>query len=104
PSSRSSTHAYTLSLHDALPIYQRTIFSAGSEAHPATLSFLAPSFNESRDVNEVRLFAMQLIAQMANDLKAIIPDQVGRFDDSFRSEEHTSELQSREKLVCRLLL
>src|SRR5690606_39764141 len=25
-------------------------------------------------------------------------------DDSGRSEEHTSELQSREKLVCRLLL
>src|SRR5207302_62447 len=25
-------------------------------------------------------------------------------DDSFRSEEHTSELQSRENLVCRLLL
>src|SRR5690606_40564033 len=24
--------------------------------------------------------------------------------DSFRSEEHTSELQSRENLVCRLLL
>src|SRR5690606_32461812 len=24
--------------------------------------------------------------------------------DSWRSEEHTSELQSREKLVCRLLL
>src|SRR5690606_42050647 len=30
-----------------------------------------------------------------------IADQVGRLD---RSEEHTSELQSREKLVCRLLL
>lgn len=67
-----------LNMHD-----QRTIFSAGPEAHPATLSFLAPSFNESRDVNEVRLFAMQLIAQMANNLKTIIPDQVGRFDDSF---------------------
>src|SRR5690606_40781400 len=25
-------------------------------------------------------------------------------DDFFRSEEHTSELQSREKFVCRLLL
>src|SRR5690606_41887097 len=27
-----------------------------------------------------------------------------RFLDAFRSEEHTSELQSRENLVCRLLL
>src|SRR5690606_40237937 len=37
-------------------------------------------------------------------------DHVGRlreargFDDLLRSEEHTSELQSRENLVCRLLL
>src|SRR5699024_11662200 len=28
----------------------------------------------------------------------------GRNDDGFRSEEHTSELQSRFDLVCRLLL
>src|SRR5947209_15656060 len=31
-----------------------------------------------------------------------IPDRVR--DDSLRSEEHTSELQSRQYLVCRLLL
>src|SRR5690606_30826318 len=29
---------------------------------------------------------------------------VAQVDDAFRSEEHTSELQSRENLVCRLLL
>src|SRR3712207_7113811 len=29
---------------------------------------------------------------------------LGRAGDSFRSEEHTSELQSRQYLVCRLLL
>src|SRR5436190_6124773 len=28
----------------------------------------------------------------------------GRADDAFRSEEHTSELQSHSDLVCRLLL
>src|SRR5207253_9850973 len=38
------------------------------------------------------------------------PQQVGTYEadaimlDSFRSEEHTSELQSRGHLVCRLLL
>src|SRR5690606_34833911 len=33
------------------------------------------------------------------------PDQTGRFPPTTdRSEEHTSELQSRENLVCRLLL
>src|SRR5690606_25199617 len=32
--------------------------------------------------------------------EAYLPD----LDDAYRSEEHTSELQSRENLVCRLLL
>src|SRR5690606_40591769 len=35
------------------------------------------------------------------------PDALGNFPDNhiiLRSEEHTSELQSRENLVCRLLL
>src|SRR5690606_41541899 len=31
-------------------------------------------------------------------------DRLDDFDDRDRSEEHTSELQSRENLVCRLLL
>src|SRR5690606_40832771 len=33
--------------------------------------------------------------------QVVVPHDDGLFD---RSEEHTSELQSREKLVCRLLL
>src|SRR5436309_9143662 len=36
---------------------------------------------------------------------AELPKESGRFDFPIaRSEEHTSELQSRENLVCRLLL
>src|SRR3712207_8365855 len=36
----------------------------------------------------------------------VAPDQLGRVARAlvFRSEEHTSELQSRQYLVCRLLL
>lgn len=67
-----------LNMHD-----QRTIFSAGSINEPATISFLAPSFNESRTVNETRLIAMQLIASLNKYLQPIIPNKVGRFDDSF---------------------
>src|SRR5690606_40269489 len=33
-----------------------------------------------------------------------IATEVPKFSNSNRSEEHTSELQSRENLVCRLLL
>src|SRR5690606_40042546 len=32
------------------------------------------------------------------------PHVIGVFHEALRSEEHTSELQSRENLVCRLLL
>ncbi len=67
-----------LNMHD-----QRSIFSVGSDPNPATLSFLAPAFNESCDVNEIRTFAMQLIAAMHNKLKEVAPDNIGRFDDSF---------------------
>src|SRR5699024_146417 len=46
----------------------------------------------------------RLIAlQEAVDL-AVLPERIECFDISHRSEEHTSELQSRFDLVCRLLL
>src|SRR5690606_42120626 len=35
---------------------------------------------------------------------AIIQREMARLRSALRSEEHTSELQSRENLVCRLLL
>src|SRR5437660_9108507 len=40
----------------------------------------------------------------AAELLRYCGDQFGRFDGGARSEEHTSELQSRGHLVCRLLL
>src|SRR2546430_10938029 len=46
----------------------------------------------SRDVNN-------RAAAASNDIASIAID-----DDAFRSEEHTSELQSQSNLVCRLLL
>lgn len=67
-----------LNMHD-----QRSIFSVGSNPNPATLSFLAPAFNETCDINEVRTFAMQLIANMNDVLKNHAPENIGRFDDSF---------------------
>lgn len=67
-----------LNMHD-----QRSIFSAGSGSNPATLSFLAPAFNEARDINDVRTFAMQLIANMNEVLKNHSPENIGRFNDSF---------------------
>lgn len=69
---------FCFNLHD-----QRTIFGAGEEAHPATLSFLAPSMDSSRTISGGRKKAMQVIVAMNTALQEIIPHQVGRFDDSF---------------------
>lgn len=69
---------FCFNLHD-----QRTIFAAGFTANPATVSFLAPSFNEACDINEVRLKAINIIVAMNSELQKRIPGQVGQFDDSF---------------------
>ena len=69
---------FCYNLHD-----QRTIFGAGESGKVATVSFLAPSFNENRDINNVRSKAMNVIVAMNNELQKYIPEQVGRFDDGF---------------------
>src|SRR3712207_7443356 len=76
----ATTEIYTLSLHDALPI-----FSLNDPA--AALMHLEPvlSFLEAMGAAEPGVIPC-------------VPDAVER------SEEHTSELQSRQYLVCRLLL
>src|SRR5207249_11155269 len=64
----ATTEIYTLSLHDALPIFGRFKLGAGSVG-------------------------------AAKDCLAVAQEYAKE-----RSEEHTSELQSRFDLVCRLLL
>ena len=69
---------FCYNLHD-----QRTIFGVGSSGKPATISFLAPAYNEARDINESRMKAINLIAGINDVLQCYIPGQIGRFDDSF---------------------
>lgn len=69
---------YCYNLHD-----QRTIFGAGTTGKPATISFLAPAFNEDRDMHPARAKAIDIIAAMNETLQIYIPNQVGRFDDAF---------------------
>ncbi|AOW10215.1 M14 family metallopeptidase [Flavobacterium gilvum] len=69
---------FCFNLHD-----QRTIFGVADTGKPATVSFLAPSYNEEREVNESRLKAINLIAGINDVLQEYIPGQIGRFDDSF---------------------
>src|SRR2546422_4244662 len=72
----ATTEIYTLSLHDALPILM------------PSATFESPSVREREGAarsNAPRRYPALVTAKM-------------------RSEEHTSELQSRLHLVCRLLL
>src|SRR5438552_10944761 len=66
---------YTLSLHDALPI-----------SSASTPGRVLPSTNSSEAPPPVDTWVMRSVRP------------------SWRSEEHTSELQSPDHLVCRLLL
>src|SRR5690606_41696101 len=88
----SPTEISTLSLHDALPILNGSPLSvAEKEALP----------------NSVRVWVKLVgIGMIGVALAALYRDdeEYEEFNDYMRSEEHTSELQSREKLVCRLLL
>ncbi|WP_190808619.1 M14 metallopeptidase family protein [Flagellimonas sp. S3867] len=70
--------AYCFNLHD-----QRTLFSVGNSNKPATVSFLSPSSDESRKLTPTRETAMRLIVAMNAKLQALIPGQVGRYDDGF---------------------
>src|SRR5690348_18217015 len=79
-----STEIYTLSLHDALPIY-------GDDDHGGCAAPVERGAHHGGDP-VLRLRA----AGPAS------PQRPGR--DLGRSEEHTSELQSPVHLVCRLLL
>ncbi|MDO4881638.1 MAG: DUF2817 domain-containing protein [Capnocytophaga sp.] len=67
---------FCFNLHD-----QRTIFGVGEK--PATISFLAPSVDEIRSITLTRKKAMEVIAQIYSVLQNYIPNQIGRFDDSF---------------------
>src|SRR3712207_8493014 len=83
----ATTEIYTLSLHDALPIFRK----------PA------------RQVARGRIVLAAEAAHLRPELVAALPAQAfGKHPDvrsvADRSEEHTSELQSRQYLVCRLLL
>jgi len=69
---------FCFNLHD-----KRTIFGVEGTQNPATISFLAPSYNEVKGVNEVRKKAMEVIVYMNETLQKYIPNQIGRYDDGF---------------------
>ena len=62
---------------------QRTIFGAGVNGKPATLSFLAPAEDELCKVTETRQKAMAIILEVYNQLNDELPNAIGRYDDGY---------------------
>src|SRR3712207_8581646 len=79
----ATTEIYTLSLHDALPILGLTAIGGVASYLDTVLS-----------ARLSQAFLLSMRTSFFRHLQHL----------SLRSEEHTSELQSRQYLVCRLLL
>src|SRR5690606_41951256 len=97
------TAIYPLSLHDALPIFQHSNTSTHYRRSPDGDRIF------HRRVAEIRRFFLGdhqdgclCMKHPRMYLRLLRTAEPGRLVG--RSEEHTSELQSRENLVCRLLL
>ncbi|TXD49577.1 M14 family zinc carboxypeptidase [Polaribacter sp. IC063] len=69
---------FCFNLHD-----QRTIFGVEGTSNPATISFLAPSEEETRALTKGRKQTMDVIAAMHLLLQQMIPNFVGRYTDEF---------------------
>src|SRR5690606_39938203 len=97
---RHATESYTLSLHDALPICEALRCHLQRERSVATECFTVPDKNSNENWT-ISLFRVRyLLCVLVSSTSSLSScEQV-----FYRSEEHTSELQSRENLVCRLLL
>src|SRR5690606_41471502 len=100
----STTGISPLSLHDALPIFAphgRVVVLGRTPTEDD-----APAVHAARQGVDgfVRSLAKELRAGATGNAVLLAPG-AGVADAStlVRSEEHTSELQSRENLVCRLL-
>jgi hypothetical protein len=75
-------------LHD-----QNRYTSAGKTEQMASISFLAPAFNEEKDWNTGRTRAMQLICHMNAVLQTYIPGKVGRYSDEFEPRAFGDNMQ-----------
>src|SRR5437588_6112099 len=87
----ATTEIYTLSLHDALPIYAED----GKRTPHEKLTGWQGEFWKREPTDPFTI---------SRDRTPVAFEPGERISYSNRSEEHTSELQSHSDIVCRLLL
>src|SRR5690606_41467555 len=100
----STTPIYTLPLHDALPIFTAKTLRDTLARHRALVLDLY--YRECREL-AAHLSQSASRVGVSDELTSKTGLYATHFPQAFhkvpaRSEEHTSELQSRENLVCRL--
>src|SRR3712207_8325785 len=85
----ATTEIYPLSLHDALPIFDDALRTRRQTdlADDRAIAAADDELDGGADLRELDIHVLEDACR-----------------DTLRSEEHTSELQSRQYLVCRLLL
>src|SRR3712207_7795780 len=106
----ATTEIYTLSLHDALPIWRATLLRALADALEARRDDVVAIADRETALGTTRLngelnrtcYQLRLFAEVLDE-GSYVEAAIDHAGDT-RSEEHTSELQSRQYLVCRLLL
>src|SRR5690606_42126833 len=104
PCGRPAASTHTLPLHDALPICRRLALVRPDRGAIAALGAryletLVPDARETVAVLRAEGIDVRIISGGLLPAVRAVAEALG-----VRSEEHTSELQSRENLVCRLLL
>src|SRR5690606_41874082 len=94
----AATKSIILSLHDALPIFKALNNQSSEVKIDLPLLVVGGSAGLSLSFKTLVVLLGKFFFRGENDLV------VDTESMKWRSEEHTSELQSRENLVCRLLL
>jgi hypothetical protein len=79
---------FGFNLHD-----QQIYYNVVNTPKQATISLLAPAYNEATEINEVRGRAMQTIASMNHLLQQLISGQVGKYDDAFEPRAFGDNIQ-----------
>ncbi|WAC39922.1 M14 family zinc carboxypeptidase [Pedobacter sp. SL55] len=80
---------FGFNLHD-----QTTLWSVDGTLKPATLSYLAPTFDKALSLNSIRKDAMLVIADMFAELDQILPHHIGLFDDEYEPRAFGDNFQA----------
>lgn len=79
---------FGFNLHD-----QSVYYGTDTGDDPVAIAFLAPAYNVEKETNEVRERAKRLIGMLHRDLRAYIPGQIARYDDTFEPRAFGDNMQ-----------